>query len=142
MQIYFAGSIRGGREDVGIYTEIIKHLGNYGEVLTEHIGDRRIGQEGEHTDVGLIYDRDMKWLESSDIIVAEITKPSLGVGYELGHAEKSGKKILCLYRGDINVVSAMISGNPHFVVMLYKDTREAMMHIDTFMSQLQSEPSP
>ena len=31
-------------------------------------------------------------------IVAEVTQPSLGVGYEIGRAVAMGKKILCLYR--------------------------------------------
>ena len=31
-------------------------------------------------------------------IVAEVTQPSLGVGYELGQGTAMGKKILCLYR--------------------------------------------
>ena len=31
-------------------------------------------------------------------IVAEVTQPSLGVGYELGRAVAMGKRILCIYR--------------------------------------------
>ena len=31
-------------------------------------------------------------------IVAEVTQPSLGVGYEIGRAVAMGKRILCLYR--------------------------------------------
>jgi hypothetical protein len=37
MKIYFAGSIRGGREDAALYLEIIEYLKTFGEVLTEHI---------------------------------------------------------------------------------------------------------
>lgn len=36
-EIYFAASIRGGRDDVALYSELIKHLGKYGKVLTEHL---------------------------------------------------------------------------------------------------------
>lgn len=32
MKIYFAGSIRGGREDVALYLQIINYLKNFGEV--------------------------------------------------------------------------------------------------------------
>ena len=39
MNIYFAGSIRGGRNDVGVYTPLITHLKKYGTVFTEHVGD-------------------------------------------------------------------------------------------------------
>ena len=31
-------------------------------------------------------------------LVAEVTQPSLGVGYEIGRAVAMDKKILCLYR--------------------------------------------
>ncbi len=38
-KLYFAGSIRGGREDAALYRRIIQELGKYGDVLTEHVGD-------------------------------------------------------------------------------------------------------
>ena len=42
MKIYFAGAIRGGRSDQNLYFEIINYLKKYGEVLTEHVGDKSI----------------------------------------------------------------------------------------------------
>lgn len=39
-----------------------------------------------------IFDRDVKWPNESDLIVAEVSIPSLGIGYELGLAERLGKK--------------------------------------------------
>jgi nucleoside 2-deoxyribosyltransferase len=44
-----------------------------------------------------IYERDVAWLRESDFVIAEVTQPSLGVGYELGFAEAISKPILCLY---------------------------------------------
>jgi len=35
MKIYFAGSIRGGRDDKELYLQLIKHLAKHGQVLTE-----------------------------------------------------------------------------------------------------------
>jgi len=46
-KIYFAGSIRGGREDAGWYQEIIQVLAEYGEVLTEHVGNSGLRETGE-----------------------------------------------------------------------------------------------
>ena len=40
MKIYFAGSIRGGRDDAEIYYQIIEFLREYGEILTEHVGKK------------------------------------------------------------------------------------------------------
>lgn len=44
--IYFCGSIRGGRQDAEIYARIIKMLGEHGQVLTEHVGSKDIGEKG------------------------------------------------------------------------------------------------
>ena len=76
-------------------------MGNIGQVLTEHVGDqnlRNLGEKGSQDKDTAIYNRDIKWLQSADAIVAEVTSPSIGVGYELGIAEKLKKPILCLYR--------------------------------------------
>jgi len=84
-KIYFAGSIRGGREDVELYFKLIEHLGNYGTVLTEHVGAKNLDSAGEkNMSDQQIHDRDMDWLSSSTSVVAEVTKTSMGVGYELG----------------------------------------------------------
>ena len=55
-----------------------------------------MGEDGV-SDV-FIYERDVKWLAEADFVVAEVTQPSLGVGYELGYAEAHRKPTLCLFR--------------------------------------------
>ena len=120
MKIYFSGSIRGGRENRDIYSEIIKELHKYGSVLTEHVGFKNLSVIGEvNMPVAEIYKRDMDWLVESDIVIAEVTTSSLGVGYEIGQAEALKKPIYCFYHveGDSSL-SAMIEGNPN--VKLYK----------------------
>mgnify|MGYP006130978695 FL=1 len=42
MRIYFAGSIRGGRDEEANYLKIITYLTNFGQVLTEHVGSKNI----------------------------------------------------------------------------------------------------
>ena len=37
MKIYFAGSIRAGRQDIAIYQQVVACLKIYGTVLTEHV---------------------------------------------------------------------------------------------------------
>lgn len=108
MKIYFSGSIRGGQQDTDLYAELIHELKQYGSVLTEHIGSKTI--DTTITDQE-IHDRDMKWVKESDIVIAEVTVPSLGVGYEIGRAIDMKKPIICLYR-TINgkSTSAMIRG--------------------------------
>src|SRR5215210_2263607 len=95
IKIYFAGAIRGGREDCALYLEIVEQLRTYGRVLTEHIGDSELSEMGEAEGDRQIYDRDLAWLEEADNLVAEVTTPSLGVGYEIGKATEWGTPVLC-----------------------------------------------
>lgn len=136
MKIYFAASIRGGRKDQNKYNELIGFLSSKVEVLTEHVGDLSLGQTGEQdfTDKE-IYQRDLEWLESADAVIAEVTNPSLGVGYELGIAEKLGKPVLCLYKdsNDNTKLSAMVSGNQKFRTFLYHDLDQAKEEIVSFI---------
>ena len=136
MKIYFAGAIRGGREDQELYLEIINYLKQYGEVLTEHVGDQSLNILGEKDNKdNFIYERDMEWLNKSDIIVAEVTTPSLGVGYEIGRAIQFNKKILCLYRYTKGKrLSAMISGNKKLEVISYKDIEDLKPKISCFFN--------
>jgi len=138
MKIYFAGAIRGGREDAQLYEKLIAYLKEKGQVLTEHIGSTDLSWEGETSSKDEeIYNRDIKWLQSTDIVVAEVTTPSLGVGYELGIAEKLNIPVLCLYRPDEgNRLSAMISGNAIFICREYTVFIEAQKWIDDFIQSL------
>lgn len=125
MRIYFAGSIRGGRDDWSLYRDIISLLGSYGSVLTEHIGDAELSLKGENLSDKYIHDRDLEWLRSCEYLVAEVTRPSLGVGYEIGKATEWGKRVLCLYRPSITPTpSAMIAGSPGIAVQSYEKVEE------------------
>lgn len=125
MKIYFAGSIRGGRDDAGLYGELIQLLQSYGEVLTEHIGDKQLSTHGEGLVAEHIFERDVKWVHEADLVIAEVTTPSLGVGYEIGLAEALGKKIICFYRPQADrKLSAMILGNVKLTVVEYKTIDE------------------
>ena len=136
MKIYFAGSIRGGREDMVLYQNLIGFLQKYGEVLTEHIGDPNLTDKGEkYLSNAQIHDRDMSWLIESDLIIAEVSTPSLGVGYEIGRAIESGKRIICLYReGSSSQLSAMINGCPNLLLIKYAGFDDFKKHITAFLA--------
>lgn len=121
MKIYFAGSIRGGRDDRELYARIIDLLQEYGDVLTEHIGYAKLDFTGATITSEEIFTQDVAWLQEADLVVAEVTTPSLGVGYEIGIAEAAGKPILCIYRKGERSLSAMIAGNPALQVQEYTD---------------------
>ena len=136
MKIYFAASIRGGRKDQNKYNELIRFLSSKVEVLTEHVGDSSLNQAGEQNlSDKEICQRDLEWLESADAVIAEVTNPSLGVGYELGIAEKFGKPVLCLFDdSDHNRnLSAMISGNHKITTFHYTSLDQAKEEIVSFL---------
>lgn len=121
MKIYFAGSIRGGRSKVADYKRIIVFLEENHKVLTEHISDSSITSSGENLSEIEIFHRDLRMIIESDIFVAEVTIPSLGVGYEVGIAESLNKPIYCLFNTSEseNKLSAMIKGNPYVNLIQY-----------------------
>jgi 2'-deoxynucleoside 5'-phosphate N-hydrolase len=126
MNIYFAGAIRGGRDDAGIYTSLIHFLKSYGTILTEHVGSEELLQREQFLSEEDIFQRDMQWLEKADLLIAEVSTPSLGVGYELAAAEQFDIPCLCLFRRRPDTpLSAMIAGNPFFQVIFYNTLVDA-----------------
>lgn len=136
MKIYFAGSIRGGRNDQEIYFKIIDLLKNYGEVLTEHIGLKTLESSGETKTNKFIFDRDVTWIKQADIIIAEVSTPSLGVGYELGISEYLNKKVICLFRPEEGKkLSAMAAGNKKFIIKEYKKVSDIKIIFDEIFAK-------
>ncbi|XP_037698582.1 2'-deoxynucleoside 5'-phosphate N-hydrolase 1 [Choloepus didactylus] len=140
--LYFCGSIRGGREDRALYGRIVSRLRRFGTVLTEHVAAAELGARGEEAGGGdrLIHERDLAWLQQADVVVAEVTQPSLGVGYELGRAVALNKPILCLFRPQSGrVLSAMIRGaadGSQFQVWDYEEEEVEAMLDRYFESEL------
>lgn len=135
MKIYFAGSIRGGRQDAALYRQWIDYLKTFGEVLTEHIGNPELSHRGDDgTNDRFIHDRDLEWLQSADVVVAEVTVVSVGVGYEIGRAVEAGKKVLCLFRpGPEKNLSAMIAGCPGLELINYQNPDDVKIRLADFL---------
>lgn len=134
-KVYFAGSIRGGRADADLYHEIIEYIKKTDVVLTEHIGDLSLSSlENESRDKA-IYVQDMTWLKESDLVIAECTSPSLGVGYEMAFAEKCEKPVYILYRPSKTQLSAMLTGNEYFNIYSYETKEEAFDIIDNILGR-------
>lgn len=136
MNIYFCGSIRGGRGLALTYAEMIDMLGSYGRVLTEHLGsDEIIEAKDRVLSDKEIHDRDLQWIVESDLLVAEVTVPSLGVGYEIGRAIEMGKPVLCLFKqGSEYTISAMIAGSDKVEMKYYKSLEEVKDLFEAFFS--------
>lgn len=136
MKVYFAGSIRAGRGDVPIYERLIGRIKEYGEVLTEHVGDYRLSVKGQHAlSDQFIHDRDVDWLLSSEVVIAETTVPSLGVGYEIAVAIANDIPVVALHRGEQGDLSAMIAGSSGVTTHFYTEIDEALAIIDAYFAE-------
>lgn len=122
-KIYFAGSIRGGRADAELYKRLIKHIQRTDTVLTEHVGDPSLSVLESGRDEA-IYSQDTAWIRECDLLIAECTTPSLGVGYELAYAESIGRPCFVFYNRTRGALSAMIKGDPYFKLFPYGDEDE------------------
>lgn len=127
--IYFSGAISGGRVDVAQYARIVAALEAAGHrVLAGAVASETVGDAGELLDDRRIFDRDLRWLDEADLVVAEVSVASLGVGYEIAYARyRRGIAVICLWRsGFTKRCSAMISGDPRIELIRYDDT-DAML---------------
>lgn len=137
MKIYFAGSIRGGRNDAELYRRLIHYIQSKGcEVLTEHVGsmDLSLVEQGRKRDA-LIYEQDTAWLRESDLLIAECTCPSLGVGYELAYAERYGRPCHVFYDKSKTQLSAMLTGDSFYDIHPYGKEMEIYPIIDKILTQ-------
>lgn len=138
MNIYFACSITGGREFESVYQAIVEALVQDGhQVPTAHLAESGIGVVEAVLDPQAVYSRDVDWIRASDVLIAEVSVPSHGVGYEIGFALGIGKPVLALYQQG-RKVSKMISGNPdaHLQVQVYQNSEEAVGMIRSFLSNV------
>lgn len=140
MIVYCAGPIKGDVSYQKNYLEIIKLVESLGHTaLAEFNG--KFNSSIPLTD-SQIYTRDMKWIEGSKLMIAEISGPSLGVGFEISYALFSKKiPVLAVYSSEVNKVSSMITGctDKNLIVKDYKSPEELQKLVKNFLfSHLQN----
>ena len=138
MKIYFACSITGGRQDEDNYQAIVAGLQSKGhEVLTAglasadfHILEGTVGPVE-------VYERDTAWIRESDCLIAEVSTPSHGVGYEYGYALNQGKPVVCIHKKG-RTVSKMILGNPDkaLSVFTYTEIDEVLDYLYKWLDEI------
>lgn len=137
MKIYFACSITGGREFESAYQAIVHALVEKGhQVLTAHLVESDAMAAEASLSPEYVYLRDTAWIRESDILIAEVSAPSHGVGYEIGFALGIGKPVLALCQAE-RKITKMISGNPdkNLTVKMYSSTEEAIETTVVFLAQ-------
>ena len=134
MKVYISGSIYGGRQKVENYKEKKKKIEEFAEVLNKNIiDDDVIEKETFQKDNEIFEDLENKMREA-DFILADVTVPSLGVGYEIGFSDMIGKKIIAIYDlNDIEKVSTMIRGNERIKLIGYHKIEEITDNLERLL---------
>lgn len=136
MKIYFSASIAGGRKYLPIYKKIVAHLKKLGhEVLSEHIIRSDIFSDEVRWAPKAVFEQDIKWLDECDVVIAEVSNPSLGVGYEICYALNRGLKTLCVFQSGLSI-SKMITGNnsDNLYLFEYQDVNELFIALEKFLN--------
>ena len=87
-------------------------------ILTKHLLDDNVeGAESALTERA-VYERDIAWLEACDVLIADASGSSFGVGFEvgyvLGRSDRTDQRVVLLYRADRrDQISRLIVGNAH-----------------------------
>jgi len=138
MEIYFGCSITGGRDQEREYQQIVKYLVETGhQVPTAHLSRPDVMELEQVVDPVQVYNRDIQWIDNCQVMVAEVSTPSHGVGYEISYALSNQKPVLCLHKTGIRV-SKMITGNknPLLQVMEYKSTEHLPALLKDFLEEI------
>jgi len=117
MRVYLACTVRGNRGGVDAGRAIARFLQDRGhDVLTTHLLADDVDTAESALTEGAVYRRDLEWLSSCDLLVAEASGSSYGVGFEvgyvLGRAPHTGQRVILVYdRARRAAVSRLIVGN-------------------------------
>ena len=137
MNIYFACSITAGREFESVYQALVRaFIEDCHTVPTAHLAEPGVGAREAMLTAREVYERDLAWLRGCDVLIAEVSMPSHGVGYEIGFCLGLGKPVLALYQ-EGHRISKMISGNPDPSLWLksYKTLEEAVVQAREFLNE-------
>jgi 2'-deoxynucleoside 5'-phosphate N-hydrolase len=138
MKIYLACTVRGDRGGTLAGRAICARLQHHGhDVLTTHLLADDVEASESRLTAADVYRRDLEWLTSCDILVAEASGSSYGVGFEvgfvLGRAGLSGQRVVLLYdAARADKISRLIAGtsDPRCTTFAYGSIEELTAFID------------
>ncbi len=117
MRIYLACTVRGDRRGVDAGRAMAAFLQQRGhDVLTTHLLAEDVEAAEATLTEAAVFRRDVEWLSSCDLLVAEASGSSYGVGFEvgyvLGRASSTGQRVILVYdRARQAAISRLIVGN-------------------------------
>ena len=142
MNIYLACTVRGDRGGLAgarALADLLEEAGH--TVLTRHL----LADDADAAESALserdVFERDMRWLNSADLLIAEASGSSYGVGFEvgyvLGRAEQTGQRAVLLYdAARASQVSRLIAGNTHpaCTTYPYRDAADLVRFVEVLLA--------
>lgn len=142
MKVYFGCSITGGRDHAHLYQDIADAIKSTGaNLLSELFASTSVDAKkgiGVKKDMSKrdIWEWDLNWVREADVVIVEVTQPSLGVGYEIAKAEEWGKPVLALfYEPSGNRLSSMIEGSDFVKTIYYSNKKQALEAVEDFIER-------
>lgn len=137
MDLYFSCSLTGGRQDQPVYAALVMRLQSLGHrVLTAQLASESAMADDAEQSPAAVFERDTAWLRACDAVIAEVSTPSHGVGFEIAYALERDKPVLCLARAGVRV-SKMLTGiqRSGFTFGTYSSVEDAIAHMETYLAR-------
>lgn len=139
VRIYLACTVRGDRGGVLAGRTICERLERHGHrVLTTHLLEDGVDAAEAQLTERQVFLRDLEWLSQCDVLIAEASGSSFGVGFEvgyvLGRAGHTGQRVLLVHdAARAGSISRLIVGNCHDAceTVAYRSLEELATLIDT-----------
>ena len=144
MNIYLACTVRGDRGAVVALRALADALETAGHsVLTRHLLDDNVDSAESLLTETDVFERDIRWLTAADILIADASGSSYGVGFEVGYVLGRSKerpvRVLQLYNASRrDAVSRLVTGNTHAncTTYAYRDTEDLLRFVRGFLTSL------
>lgn len=145
LKIYCAGAIRGEVFDRRYFDKIIEIVKEFGDPKTEKRGYTLYSMEyyshirNTRSIEKLVADRDRNWIRQCKAVIAEISGPSTGTGWEICYATRVRRKpTLCLYHED-SAPSLMITQDTsdYTIIQTYSEDKEFKTCVRCFLAAVE-----
>ena len=139
MIVYCAAPIKGDQKFHNYCLDIIKQVSSLGHTALSELNSE-FKPAIPLTD-SEIFSRDIKWIDKSEIVIAEVSGPSLGVGFEIAYSiYKKKMNVLALVNSEAQDVSAMVTGchSELLTIKKYADTEDLKKSVSVFIKKFES----
>ena len=140
MKIYFAGAISAGRERQPLYRAMVDYLHECGsEVLSAHVAAADVLSSENTLSDEQIFRRNLEFIDTCDAMIAEVTTPSLGVGFEIAEALHRRKPTIGLCQQG-TFLTRMLTGNRdrNLTILYYQQPHEWQAALEDFLGRLRN----